>query len=58
MGSKTSIVSDVNFRESRDKAGRLNFLSGKNKIEEIGECEVVDLSNQKKKITKIKDLLK
>ena len=56
--NKTSIVSDVNFRESRDKAGRLNFLSGKNKIEEIGECEVVDLSNQKKKITKIKDLLK
>ena len=47
----------MNFRESRDKSGRLNFLSGKEKIKEIRECEVVDLSNQNK-IAKIKDLIK
>ena len=52
-----SKISDVNFRESRDKSGKLNFLSGKEKIKEIRECEVVDLSNQNK-ITKIKDLIK
>ena len=52
-----SKISDVNFRESRDKSGRLNFLSGKEKIKEIRECEVVDLSNQNK-IAKIKDLIK
>ncbi len=52
-----SQILDVNFRESRDKSGKLNFLSGKEKIKEIRECEVVDLSNQNK-IAKIKDLIK
>ena len=53
----TSTISDVNFRESRDKNGKLSFLSGKDKIEKIKECEVIDLSSPIKKITKIKDLL-
>ena len=50
-------VSDVNFRESRDKNGKLSFLSGKDKIEKIKECEVIDLSSSTKRIIKIKDLL-
>jgi hypothetical protein len=49
-----NIVSDSNFRESRDIKGKLNFLSGKNKIKEISECEVVDLN--KNKTTKLKKL--
>ena len=53
----SSTISDVNFRESRDKNGKLSFLSGKDKIEKIKECEVIDLSSPTKKITKIKDLL-
>ena len=47
---------DSNVRESRDKNGKLNFLSGKNRIKEIENCEVVDLSNPEKKVVKIKDI--
>ena len=34
---------DSNIRESRDVNGKLSFLSGSKKIEEIKECEVLDL---------------
>ena len=48
---------DSNVRESRDKNNRLNFLSAENRIKEIEKCEVVDLSSDEKKLTKIKDIL-
>ena len=39
------------FRESRDKDGKLNFLSGEDRINEIKELELVDLrTNTKVKI--------
>ena len=47
---------DSNTRESRDKKGNLNFLSGENKIKEIKNCEVVDLSSSERKLVKIKDI--
>lgn len=45
-----------NIRESRNKSGKLNFLSGGEKIAEIKDCEVIDLSNENKKI-KIQDII-
>jgi len=48
---------DSNIRESRDVNGKLSFLSGSKKIEEIKECEVVDLTDKNHKLTKIKNLL-
>ncbi len=47
---------DSNIRESRDINNNLNFLSGKNKIKEIENCEVIDLSNSERKLVKIKDI--
>ena len=47
---------DSHIRESRNKKGILNYLSGKNRIKEIENCEVVDLSNSEKKLVKIKDI--
>ncbi len=49
-----NFYTDSNIRESRSKSGKLNFLSGKNKLNEIKECEVINLKNhdkiEKKKI--------
>ena len=45
-------IDDANFQESRNKDGKLNYLSGIDKIKEIGECEVIDLSHSS--FTKIK----
>jgi hypothetical protein len=42
--------------ESRSIEGKLNYLSGKQKLKEIEECEVIDLSNPEKKLVKIKDI--
>ena len=42
--------------ESRSIEGKLNYLSGKQKLKEIENCEVIDLSNQEKKLVKIKDI--
>ena len=50
------ISSKANFRESRDKNGNLNYLSGIKKIQEIAECEVVLIDNTGRKNIKIKDL--
>ena len=47
---------DSHIRESRNKKGRLNYLSGKNRIKEIENCEVVDLSEPEEKLVKIKDI--
>ena len=48
---------DSNIRDSRDKNYKLNFLSGIQKLEEIKDCEVVNLDNSKKELVRIKDLL-
>lgn len=54
---KLEQINEANFRESRDKNGTLNYLSGKEKIKEISECEVVDLSDPSLPKVKIRDLL-
>ena len=46
---------DCNIRESRGLNGELTFLSGKNRIQEIENCEIINLENNIK--IKIKDLL-
>ena len=47
---------DFNYRESRDKNNELNYISGKNRINEIKDCNVVDLKDNKK-IKKISELI-
>ena len=44
------------IRDSRSIDGKLNYLSGKEKLKEIENCEVIDLSNSEKKLAKIKDI--
>ena len=46
-----------NIRESRSIEGNLNYISGENKLREISECEVVDLSSSDFKKEKIKNLI-
>ena len=41
-----NFYTDSNIRESRSKSGKLNFLSGKNKLNEIKDCEVINFKNQ------------
>lgn len=53
-----NFYTDSNIRESRTKAGKLNFLSGQNKLNEIKDCEVIDLKNINKiNKSKISDLI-
>ena len=52
-----SCFTSSNYRESRSIDGNLTFLTDKNKINEICECEVINLANQSNKKVKIKDLL-
>ena len=47
---------DANFTESRDVDGNLNYLNHQKRINEILDCEVVDLSNNLKSLVKLKDL--
>ena len=47
---------DANFTESRDVDGNLNYLNHQKRINEILDCEVVDLSNNLKSLAKLKDL--
>ena len=47
---------DSHVRESRNKNCELNFLAGKDRIKEIENCEVVDLTSPEKKLVKIKDV--
>ena len=44
------------IRDSRSIENKLNYLSGKQKLKEIENCEVIDLSNPEKKLVKIKDI--
>jgi len=44
--------------ESRDIKGELCYLKGDKKIREILDCEVIDLSEDKKKTTKLKNIIK
>ena len=44
------------IRDSRSVYGKLNYLSGTQKLKEIEDCEVIDLSNSEKKLVKIKDI--
>jgi len=44
------------IRESRSIENKLNYLSGKQKLKEIENCEVIDLSNPEQKLVKIKDI--
>lgn len=47
---------NANFRESKDMNGKLNYLSGNKKLNEIKNCEIVDVSNSKEKLLTIKEL--
>jgi hypothetical protein len=44
------------IRDSRSIDGKLNYLSGKQKLKEIENCKVIDLSNPEKKLVKMKDI--
>ena len=48
--------STSHLSDSRSIEGKLNYLSGKQKLKEIENCEVIDLSNPKEKLVKIKDI--
>ena len=52
--NKLNKHTDSNIRESRDLNGKLSYLSGINKIKEISDCEVIDLTDNNLK--KIKNL--
>ena len=54
---KLSYYSDSNIRDSRDYNYNLNYLNGSKKLKEIENCEVIDLSDEKNKKSKIKNLL-
>jgi len=54
---KLSYYSDSNIRDSRDLNYNLTYLTGSNKIKEIENCEVIDLSDEKNQKSKIKNLL-
>ena len=49
---------DSNIRESRNKNGKLNYISGPKRLKEIENCEVIDLSTDEKKLLKLKDIPK
>ena len=49
---------DSNIRESRDRKGKLNFLSGKSRMKEIEDCDVIDLSSNENNLIKLKDIPK
>ena len=52
-----SFYNKSNIRESRNKNGKLNFLNNSTKIEEIKNCDVIDLSNNKEKKKQISELI-
>ena len=43
--------------DSRSIDGKLSYLSGKQKLKEIENCEVIDLSDKEKKLVKLKNIL-
>jgi len=44
------------YKESRNKAGKLNFLKDSKRLYEIKECEIVDFADNGGTLKKIKDL--
>jgi hypothetical protein len=60
---KNLIIKDLsyyvnsNIRESRNENGKLNFLTGKKRIQQIKDCKVIDLSDEKKVIVSIENLV-
>ena len=44
------------IRESRSIENKLNYLSGKQKLKEIENCEIIDLSSSEKKLVKLKSI--
>ena len=52
-----SYYSDSNIRDSRDRNYNLTYLSGSKKLQEIKECEIINLTDDKNKVIKIKDLV-
>ena len=46
-----------NFNESRNINGDLNFLSKNKKINEIKNCQIINLKNKENKLIKLKDLI-
>jgi len=54
---KINTIDNSNFRESRDKTGKLNYLTGNNKIQKIADCEVINLKDGKNVKIKISNLL-
>ena len=51
------IHTDSVFSESRDRSGKLNFLRGKSRLEEIKECEIIDFSDNNGTLKKIKNII-
>ena len=54
--NKLDLHTNYSYKESRDKFGKLNYLSGKKGLEEIKECEIVDFQDNNGTLKKIKDL--
>lgn len=53
----SKLNTESNFRESRDLNNILTYLSGKDKIKEILNCEVVNLEKNINKLVKINELV-
>ena len=51
-----NMYDDSNIRESRNKNGKLNYISDLTRLKEIENCEVIDLSTDEKKLLKLKDI--
>ena len=47
----------ANFSESRDVNGKLNYLRKQDKLNEIKDCEVINLAISSNDLTKIKELI-
>ena len=48
---------DSVFSESRNKSGKLNYLRGKSRLDEIKECEIIDFSDNNGTLKKIKNII-
>ena len=44
------------YKESRNKFGELNFLSGNQRLDIIKNCEIIDFTSENGTLKKIKDL--
>ena len=47
----------IKIRDSKNKNGELNFLNRKNRLEQIGDLEVIDVSQNEKKKYKINEII-